>query len=138
MLKYSGSPTSKTRLRKLFISNLTSIPAEILIMSSENDNVESGSSKPKMSLESLSKEDLISMLQKIRAHAQQIQAEKKIAEELYSTTTKEKDELKVKAIGVLKRCKELEEQCRKQSEALAGKSGVDGKHFAIALYCNYN
>jgi len=63
-----------------------------------------------MNLETLSREELISSLQKLKGHASQLFGEKKIAEELFAVASKERDDIKLKAVGVVKRCKELEDR----------------------------
>jgi hypothetical protein len=64
-------------------------------------------------VEDMSKEDLIEMLQKLKVFSQNEALGKKNAEEATATVMKEKDDIKEKALLLLKRCREAES---KQSE----------------------
>jgi hypothetical protein len=59
-------------------------------------------------VEDMSKEDLIVMLQKLKALSQNATLEKNIAEEANVLIMKEKDDIKEKALVLLKRCREAE------------------------------
>jgi putative cell wall-binding protein len=59
-------------------------------------------------VEDMSKEDLLAMLQKLKAFSQNETLEKKNAEEANAILMKEKDDIKEKALVLLKRCREAE------------------------------
>jgi hypothetical protein len=61
-------------------------------------------------MEDMSKEELIAMFQKVRVQTMQIAADKKTAVDSLESCTREKDELRNKALLVIQRCKELEEK----------------------------
>ena len=58
----------------------------------------------------MSKEELLTMMQRLKAHAQTSAAEKVAAEEALAKSDKEKSDLKDKAMALLKRCRDLEQQ----------------------------
>lgn len=61
-------------------------------------------------MEDLSKEQLLAMFQKFRTQAGQLATEKKTALEMLEACNKEKEEVKAKALAILRRVKELEEK----------------------------
>ena len=69
-----------------------------------------GAEKARRSLEDMSKEELLTMMQRLKAHAQASAAEKAAAEEALARSDKEKSDLKDKAMALLKRCRDLEQQ----------------------------
>ena len=74
---------------------------------SKSDAKPDGSGMRK-SMDDMSKDELKEFILKLRSHAKLIMGEKKIAEDLFSQATKEKEEFRQKAMNLLKRCKELE------------------------------
>ena len=59
-------------------------------------------------IEDATKEQLLTMLQKLKAHAQQAISDKQVAEENLAQSIKEKEAMKEKALTMMKRCRELE------------------------------
>lgn len=59
-------------------------------------------------VEDLTKEELLEMLNKLKTYSQKATEDKKNAEESYDKSIREKEELKEKAMILLKRCRDLE------------------------------
>jgi hypothetical protein len=59
-------------------------------------------------IEDMSKEDLLEIIQKLKTYSQQATSDKKSAEEANAQITREKEEIREKAMALLKRCRELE------------------------------
>ena len=64
--------------------------------------------KVRRGIEDATKEELLTMMQRLKAHAQQATTEKQAAEESVAQLSKEKEEMKEKALVLLKRCRDLE------------------------------
>jgi chromosome segregation ATPase len=80
------------------------------IKDSGDTPVISTSGDKKKSIEDMSKEELLQLFQKIRAQTLQIANEKKEATGSLEKCQIERDDLKSKALQVVKKCKELEEK----------------------------
>jgi hypothetical protein len=61
-------------------------------------------------MEEMTKEELLAMFQKVREQTIQIAKEKKLAQESLEVCTREKDEIRSKALVIIQRCKDLEEK----------------------------
>jgi hypothetical protein len=61
-------------------------------------------------MEDMTKEELIAMFHKVRTQTMQIAKEKKQAVESLEVCTKEKEDIRSKALVIIQRCKDLEEK----------------------------
>ena len=61
-------------------------------------------------MEEMSKDELIAMFHKVRAQTMQIAKEKKQAVESLEAVTKEREDIRSKALVIIQRCKDLEEK----------------------------
>lgn len=61
-------------------------------------------------MEEMSKDELIAMFHKVRAQTMQIAKEKKQAIESLEAVTKEREDIRSKALVIIQRCKDLEEK----------------------------
>jgi vacuolar-type H+-ATPase subunit I/STV1 len=86
--------------------------------SEENDAVTSQQAPERRKpMEEMTKDELIAMFGKFKAHSAKLLDEKKKYLELYENCCKERDDMKMKAVSLLKRVKELEEE-RNSSKTL--------------------
>lgn len=61
-------------------------------------------------MEEMSKDELIAMFHKVRAQTMQLAKEKKQAVENFEAVTKEREDIRSKALVIIQRCKDLEEK----------------------------
>ncbi len=61
-------------------------------------------------MEDMTKDELIAMFHKVRVQTVQIAKEKKQADESLEAVTKEKEDIRSKALVIIQRCKDLEEK----------------------------